>query len=430
MKSVSRILAILCLLAVMLMALPLTAAADTQSFTGIVGNAESFWFYLDYDDIVESASIDNGAVPGMALDYPNPAAVALSGTPTQAGSYTLYVSVYTQREGWLQYTLNVTIERAPEVKPTETQPPETKPTEAPPATEAPKKPEKPKITKNPTGERVVEGESATFIARAENVKKYVWEISIADGVLDCADLPGYIGGGIGVSGANGETLVLSNIPTKLNEAYVRCKFVGENESVYSEYAKITVIAQKDATPVVTKDPTDETIDEGGEMTFVAKAKYAQTYTWKLVSPDGKQTLCKEAGKIFDGLKVTGADTERIILSNVPAELDGYQIYCEFTAGTTVSGGKATIHVNPKPTEATTAPTTEPAETKSTEAPTEATAAPTRETEAPTEAPAPTEPAAKESGGGTGLIITIIISLTMVAVAAIGAVVFLRMKGKL
>ena len=426
MKRMKHILCVLTVLIICLSAMTVTVFAQTQSFNGTVGKSESFWFHQNYDDEVEEARIDNGGVPGMSLSFPNPAAVTLSGTPTQAGSYTLYVSVYTKGQEWLQYTLNITIKKAPEIKPTEA-----------PATEAPEVNLKPtvaaipKVTKHPTGEKVVEGESAVFIARADYTNKYAWEITIGDAVLGVDQLAGYIGSNIKVSGANSEKLTLSNIPKKLDGARVRCRFIGAGESVYSDYAKITVIAEADATPEITKHPTGETVDEGGEASFVAKAKYAQKYAWTLIAPDGTKIDCVDAPKSFSGLKVSGANGEKVTLSNIPADLDGYQIMCEFTAGTTVCSDKAMINVNPKPTEAA----TEPAQTVE---PTEAPTTPVQETvpqaQEPTTAPvtnpsAEDTPSAEKNGGSTALIITIIISVTVIVVAAIAAVVILKLKGQ-
>ena len=432
MKRICRISSVLLLLTMLVMVLPLTVLAESQSFNGTVDNKEEFWFHQNYDDEVESAQIENGAVPGMSLRFPNPAAVTLSGVPTQAGSYTLYVSVYTQSGEWLQYTLNISIKKTPEVKPIET----TASTEAPAATEKPEVNLKPtvsalpNVTKDPTGETVVEGESAVFIARADRAKKYTWEILVGDKTMNCSKLPDYLGTGLTVSGTSGEKLVISNIPKELDGAKVRCKFTGNTDSVYSAYAKITVIEEKDATPEVTKNPTGETVEEGAETSFVAKAKYAQKYTWKLVAPDGTKIKCKDAPDMFAGLKVSGSITERVTLTNIPLELDGYQIFCEFTAGSTVSSDKAKIHVTPLPTQA---PTTAPSET----AATEQTVAPTVVPE--TEIPAQTEPTVVEkpdlntdeedSRDNTALIITIIVSVTIVVVAAIAAVVVLKLKGQ-
>ena len=420
MKKITKLVNLLVLLTILVTVLPLTAFAASASYTGTVGNSESFWFHLDYDDEVEDARIDNGGVPGMNLTYPNPSAVTLSGTPTQAGNYTLYVSVYTKSGSWLQYTLNIDIKDAPT------------PTEAPPApTEKPaEKPAAPKlkVTKHPTGEKVIEGESAVFIARADNVQKYAWEITIADAVLDVDQLASYLDVKVKVSGSNSEKLILSNIPYELNGAHVRCRFIGAEESIYSEYAKITVTALEDATPVVTKEPTGETVDEGGEASFVAKGDYVQKYQWKLETVDGKVYTGDEAAKVFRGLQIAGANSEKVTLSNIPAALDGAKIFCEFTAGKTVSTGKAQLSVIPKPTEAPS------------EAPTEAPTVPPTEAPKPAETEAPTVPASERAEeitppkadtgkNNTGLVITIIISVAVVAVAGIAAFVILKLYGK-
>ena len=420
MKKTRKLISILILLAMLVTVLPLTVFAATKNYTGTVGRSESFCFHLDYDDEVEGALLEHGNIPsGMSLTYPNPSAVALSGTPDRAGNYTAYISVLTDSQRRLEYTVNIDIKEAE--KPTE------------PPTTATEKPSTgtPKVTKHPTGEKVIEGGSATFIARADNVRQYAWEIAIADAVLSVDQLASYTGTKVKVSGANTEKLTLSNIPKELDGAYVRCRFVGAEESVYSEYAKITVTPLEKATPVVTKHPVDETVDEGGSAAFIAKGNYILSYEWKLQTADGKVYTCSNAAKTFSGLKVSGANSEKVTLSNIPADLDGAKIFCEFTAGKTVATNKATLTVIPKPTEAPTEETTVP----TTEAPTEETTVPT--TEAPTEAPtepateAPVEdPAPKDdSGNGSNLLIILIISIAVVAIAGIAAFVILTLNNK-
>ena len=421
MKKTTKLLSILLLLAMLITVLPLTSLAASLNYTGTIGNNESFWFHQNYDDEVASASIENGYVPGMHLSYPNPAAVTLSGTPTESGNYTVYISVQTQSGSVLEYTLYIDIKDpapAPTEKPTE--PPTEKPSEG-----------TPKITKHPTGEKVIEGDSAVFIARADHVRQYAWEITIADAVLGVDQLKSYIGGNVKVSGANSEKLTISNIPKALDGAYVRCRFVGAEESVYSEYAKITVTALEKATPTVTKSPTDETVDEGGEASFVAAGKYILKYEWKLQAADGKVYTCADAAKTFNSLKVSGANSEKLTLSNIPASLDGAKIFCEFSAGATVATDKAQLTVIPKPTEA---PTEIPTEVP-TEAPTEA------PKPAETEVPQPLTPekaddigsgsneSGKEAKDNTSLVIAIIVSVAVVAVAGIAAFVILKLYGK-
>ena len=43
-------------------------------------------------------------------------------------------------------------------------------------------------------------------------------------------------------------------------------------------------------PVVTKQPTGETVDEGGVATFVATADYADEIIWRIVSHDASNTV--------------------------------------------------------------------------------------------------------------------------------------------
>lgn len=319
----------------------------------------------------------------------------------------------------------------------------------------------PVVTKNPTGETVIEGGSAVFVAKATNTKQYVWEIAIADAVIDCADLPGYLGTGVKVSGANTQKLTLSNIPLSLNGAWVRCRFVGAEESVESEFAKITVTAAKDAAPVVTKHPTDESCEVGGEVVFLSRANYAQSFVWQLVAPDGTTYDCKTAPKTFKGLRVFDADKELIVLENVPLSLDGYKVICKFTGNGEVSSKPATIHVTEKatepPTEAPTEPVTEPPTEPPTEAPTEPpTEAPTEPITEPTAPPtepvtiptepvteAPTEPVTEppvqvptrpaptgnsDDGGRTVILIVLaVVAIAATAVAVVATISLLKTK---
>ncbi len=425
MKAIQRAFALWIVLILTVSMLPVNAHT-ALNFNGTVGEKAYWVFFQDTDDIVESAEIANGGVPGLGLLISRDCTVVLQGTPTRAGSYVVYVAVETQRSGRYELTVYVNIS-----EPTPTPTPTVKPTapiDRPSAVTPTPKPAAngtPVITKNPTNESVVEGDSATFIARADHTKQYVWEIAIADASIDCADLPAYLGKGVKVSGCNSNTLVISNIPKELNGAHVWCRFVGSEKSVDSKSAVITVTAKKDATPVITKHPTDETVDEGGEAVFVAKAKYAQSYSWQLVSPNGTTYDCKDAPKTFPGLKVSGADTERIVLSNLPAELDGYSILCRFTAGKTVSSNKAKLTVIQT---ATPTPPVSPSEQPSPEPSAAPTPTPTSSVTA-TSTPPPSDPAnnAADASGNNTLLIVLVIAVAAVAIAAIACFTLLKMK---
>ena len=91
-----------------------------------------------------------------------------------------------------------------------------------------------KITKNPTGETVDAGGSATFVARADNAYSRVWRIVSKDTTktVTAKEAASYFGSGLSVTGADTDTLVLSNIPSTMNEWSVECKFIGADGKTF------------------------------------------------------------------------------------------------------------------------------------------------------------------------------------------------------
>ena len=417
-----RICSMLCALMVLVtlfgtMAQPAQAADWEYTFYGTVGETEYFIIHSDaYDEILE-AKIYNGVVPGMWLEVSGGATLGLAGEPTTDGEFKVYITLKTANLGTVDVKVTVYINPA-----------------------EPSSAGTPVVTKNPTGETVVEGESATFIARADNVRQYCWQFALADASLDASDLASYIGRGVKVSGWDTEKLVIENIPKELDGLYVWCQFVGAETSVDSIAAMLMVVPLEDATPEITKHPTGETVEEGGEAVFVARAKYAQEYLWQLETPDGGRYDCDYIQNYFPGLKVTGATTERITLSNIPLELNGSRLRCLFTAGYTVASDEAMLYV----TEITTEPPTEAPTEVATEPPSEEPTEP--QTEEPTEKP--TEVAAKETearreysdktngtnrkektdNGNNTLMIVLIISVAAVVIAGIAGFTILKLKG--
>ena len=391
-----------------LLPLPVRAEGPDYTFQGDAGNSEYFVITSDATDVILEAYVERGTVPGMELNVASDVTLGLAGVPTTPGEYTLIVYYSTRDHGDFQVEVKVIIDA----------------------------PGTPVITKHPTGETVVEGDSAIFIARADHVSRYIWHFAIADASLTADELADYVGQGLKVSGGDTDTLVLSNIPLNMSSTHIWCEFVGAEESVSSDAAVLSVTAAKDAKPEVTKNPTDETVEEGGRAVFIAKAKYAQSYAWYLVDPDGAAISITEAVQAFPGLKVSGATTEKLVLENIPVKLDGHRVYCSFTAGSVVSSETARIHVTPAETQpAATTPTEAPTESsEATEAPTESTEAP-EPTETPTErseegteateAPAPEEESKK--GNNHTFIIVAMICFAVVAVAGIVAYVILQLR---
>ena len=85
-------------------------------------------------------------------------------------------------------------------------------------------------------------------------------------------------------------------------------------------------------PTVTKHPTDETVDIGGECVFIANYSNAIWAVWHFVSPDGKTDYRfddKAMQTAFPGLKVENGMYSNMSLKNIPAELNGWRVCCEY-----------------------------------------------------------------------------------------------------
>lgn len=134
-------------------------------------------------------------------------------------------------------------------------------------------------------------------------------------------------------------------------------------------------------PSVVKHPGGETVTENGWASFVATAIYAESCTWSLVSPDGSKVVdCADIGASFPGSSVKDDGVGKIILNNIPLEMDGWQIRATFTGpgGSKTSNG-AYIYVKADPEKLSTTPEPTP-----TPAPTPPPTPPTAGPDAPAE----------------------------------------------
>lgn len=113
-------------------------------------------------------------------------------------------------------------------------------------------------------------------------------------------------------------------------------------------------------PTVIKHPGAETVTEGGWASFVATATYASEYTWSLMDPSGRTIACSEIASKFPNVTVGGDGTDKIIVRNIPLEMDGWKAVCTFTGpGGSVTSNGALITVNPDPAKATPSPSPTP-----------------------------------------------------------------------
>lgn len=106
-------------------------------------------------------------------------------------------------------------------------------------------------------------------------------------------------------------------------------------------------------PVVTADPTDETVTEGNSCLYIASADKADSMEWYAVSPDGSIDIpYTKINEHFPYLEyAVDEDEDALALYNIPADFDGWGSYCRFknSAGT-VNSGTAYTYVKAVETE--------------------------------------------------------------------------------
>lgn len=99
-------------------------------------------------------------------------------------------------------------------------------------------------------------------------------------------------------------------------------------------------------PTVTKNPTSETVDEGGTATFISYADNYNEVVWRIVSNDATNTVQAADAKDYFGCEVYGLGTTSLTITNIPAEMDGWRVEAMFRGpgGVEFSTG-ALIRVN-------------------------------------------------------------------------------------
>ena len=224
----------------------------------------------------------------------------------------------------------------------------------------------PVITKDPTGEIVAVNGKCQFVTRYENAKWAEWHFVSADGKRDLnyvqvqSEFPT-----LKVLHGDTKDLTLDSIPAALNGWKVYCRFSNNYGSVNSGSALITVQGQgtpgsvtpgsstpgtvvpaNPNLPVITKDPTGETVAVGGKCQFVTRYENAIWAEWHFVSADGKRDLnYLQAQTEFPTLKVLHGDTKDLTLDSIPAALNGWKVYCRFSNNYgSVNSGSALITV--------------------------------------------------------------------------------------
>lgn len=116
-------------------------------------------------------------------------------------------------------------------------------------------------------------------------------------------------------------------------------------------------------PSIKEQPETQTIDENGTATFKIKAKGYQGITWYFVDPvSGEKTTARNIGKIFKSMKVSGQNKLTLTLKKVPADLNGWSIYCMISGnGYQVTSDVVQLFVRGAAPAETPVPTAQPAQ---------------------------------------------------------------------
>jgi alpha-tubulin suppressor-like RCC1 family protein len=192
-------------------------------------------------------------------------------------------------------------------------------------------PKPPKVTKSPANVTVNEGEPASFTSTAsgEPTPTVQWEVSTNGGASWS-----------NVEGATSGTLTIASAKVSENGYQFRAKFTNSTPPgvATSNAATLTVHAP----PVVTKQPTSTTVEEGQNAVFEATASGAPapTVQWQ-VSTNGGGSWAN----------VAGATSTKLTLTAVKTTLSGNEyraVFKNIVAPNGVESEPATLTVQKKP----------------------------------------------------------------------------------
>lgn len=102
---------------------------------------------------------------------------------------------------------------------------------------------------------------------------------------------------------------------------------------------------------VTKSPTSETVEEGGDALFIAHCDGDVRIVWRIVSPDTTITYSDyDAQYYFSGLEIYGVGTDELALCNIPYAMNGWRVEAKFfnADNDVLFSNAATIYVTKRP----------------------------------------------------------------------------------
>jgi hypothetical protein len=178
----------------------------------------------------------------------------------------------------------------------------------------------PVVTANPSNQGVNAGGTATFVAAAtsELTPSGQWQVSTDGGAI----FSNVTNGGV-YSGATTETLVITGATAAMNGYEYQEVFTNSFGTATTTAVTLTV----DFAPTVTANPTDSTIDAGGNTSFAAAATGNPTPSvqWQLSTNGGAAF-----NNITNGGVYSGATTLALSIVGATAAMNSYQYRAIFS----------------------------------------------------------------------------------------------------
>lgn len=329
-------------------------------------------------DSLKDALMTSGEIPpGLFIEW-NTAAATLTGKPSAVGVYVSYWTCLYENSPDVDYKVMIAVNNMTA----------------------------PQITKNPTSETVNEGETTTFIAKADYATSMKWRFVSPDGsVTYYHDQINMKFPDVVVTGGTTETLRVANIPAGMNGWRVTCLFTGPGGETFCKGCYLYVNETALKAPAISSQP------KGGSMTAGENGGFRLSVTAS--SPDGNRLEYIWYSTTMNDISTIRAIDGAESTSYTPPETEGTVYYCVGIWNT--NGTKSS---EPTYSNLVAVTFTAPVATPSPTADTDGGKGGKGETAAEA-TPAPTvtaEPA--KSGGGVGWIIVLLIALG-VAVLGVG-----------
>ena len=117
-----------------------------------------------------------------------------------------------------------------------------------------------------------------------------------------------------------------------------------------------------AGPKITNPPECGKPKSETTVVIEIKAKSYKGLTWRFVNPEtNEEVTAKELSNVFKGIKVKNPNKSKITLENVPAEMNGWSVYCHLTGnGYQVDSERLTLSIGSSSEAAAPAATAAPA----------------------------------------------------------------------